>query len=247
MFLQQEYCNLVNDALTRNETIILGGNCSVRYSGRAESFLDRGDRIILIKNDKTLIVHQPTGTAPINYMKPNSSHNLSIENSKLILKSQNLLLKECIDIIFNKIYFFNSYKLEDGETIVISGTEDDMAKMIIESPETIEEGFKPVGKEEQTKYGFIDVLGIDKNGILVIVECKRYTADLSAVTQLRRYVEKIMESKGIKEARGILAAPRISPNAEKMLTDWGFSFKQVNPPKYLEEFDRKQQKLNSFL
>ena len=91
------------------------------------------------------------------------------------------------------MYFFNSQKLEDGRSIVISGTEADMAKMLYEKPEMIEKGFTPVSQEEQTKYGFIDVLGVDKDGMLTVVECKRYCADLGAVTQLRRYVERLIQ------------------------------------------------------
>ena len=63
-----------------------------------------------------------------------------------------------------------------------------MSRMIYENPSLVEEGLKPVSQEEQTKYGFIDVLCIDNNNILTIIECKRHNADLGAVTQLRRYV-----------------------------------------------------------
>ena len=89
-------------------------------------------------------------------------------------------------------------------------------------------------------------MGVDKKGVLTIVECKRYCAELSAVTQLRRYVEKIMVSKGITKVRGIIAAPKITENAKKMLEDWGFEFKSINPPKYFEEYDKKQARLDVF-
>jgi|SRR3989338_3386550 len=246
MWSNEEYCSLFNDAINRNETVVFSCKCSIRYSGRAESFLDIGDRIIIIKSDNALLVHQPSGNAPINYMKPETSHKLSLEVNKLILRSRNLSLKEQMDINIERIYFFNSHKLEDGQSIIVSGTEDDMSRMIYENPGLVEEGLKPVSQEEQTKYGFIDVLCIDKNNILTIIECKRHNADLGAVTQLRRYVEKLMVSKGISKVRGILAAPKITSNAEKMLIDWGFEFKSIKPPKYLEEFDKKQSKLDNF-
>jgi len=242
----QDYATLLTDALARNETIVMGCNCCIRYSGRAESYLDDGDRIVMIKGDRAILVHQPTGNAPINYMKPESSHGVTFEDGKLFLKSKNMPLKEFLDININKIHFFNSHKLEDSKKILVQGTEEDMSNMLYENPEMIEQGFRPVSREEQTKYGFIDVFGIDKNGVLTIVECKRYRADLSAVTQLRRYVEKMMISKGISKIRGILAAPKITENAKKMLEDWGFDFKSINPPKYLEEFDKKQSKLELF-
>lgn len=244
MLSNNDVCVLVSDAIKRNETVVLTCSCTVAYSGRAESFLEKGDRIIIIKGDHALLVHQPFGNAAINYMKPQSSHQLLTEGKTFMLKSQNILQKEHMEIHIDKLYFFNSHKLEDGQTIVVTGTEEDMSRMLYENPNLIEEGFTPVSQEEQTTYGFIDVFGADKNGNLVIVECKRYCAELSAVTQLRRYVEKIQESKGVKNVRGIIAAPKITQNAEKMLLDWGFSFVAIQPPKYYEKFDKHQNKLD---
>lgn len=242
----QDYIQLMNDALARNETIVFSCNCTIRYSGRAESYLPEGDRVIMIKSDTALLVHQPTGNTPINYMKPGTSHTARMEHEQIHFKSQNLLQKENMIITINRIHFFNSHKLEDGQTIRISGTEEDMSNMIYANPEIIEQGLKPVSQEEQTKYGFIDVLCVDKNSILTVIECKRYRAELSAVTQLRRYVEKIMINKGITQVRGILAAPKITENAKKMLEDWEFMFKPITPPKYLEEYDKKQSKLGEY-
>ena len=242
----EDYCVLFADALVRQETLTFACKCTVRYSGRAESYLDLGDRLVTIKSDGALIIHQPFGNAPINYMKPGTSHSLKLENGKLIMRSKHILQKEQIDMKIEKIHFFNSHKLEDAQSIIVSGTEDDMSDMIYKNPHMIEEGFKPVSQEEQTVYGFIDVLGVDKNGTLTVIECKRYCAELSAVTQLRRYVEKIMVTKGISKVRGILAAPKITENAKTMLEDWGFEFKSINPPKYFEEHDKKQARLDFF-
>ncbi|PIN75675.1 hypothetical protein COV18_02400 [Candidatus Woesearchaeota archaeon CG10_big_fil_rev_8_21_14_0_10_37_12] len=246
MLEPQDYCTLLQDALTRNETIVFSCKCKVRYSGRAESHLDWGDRIVMIKSDNALIVHQPFGNAPINYMKPNTTHTLRYSDKEFVLSSTNLAQKETMTINIDKIHFFNTHKLEDGQAINVMGTEMDMSNMIYKNPELIEEGFRPVSQEEQTKYGFIDVMGVDKNGVLTLVECKRYRAELSAVTQLRRYVEKIMVSKGITKVRGIIAAPKITQNAEKMLQDWGFEFKEIRPPKYLEDYHKKQSRLDGF-
>jgi len=236
----------IKQALEGQDTIIIGARCSIEYSGRAEAYLHKGDRIIIIKQDKSLLVHQPTGTNPVNYMKAGTEHNVYYEDEQLYLKSKNVALKEEMMITLHQLHFLHSKTLEDGEKLVLKGTERDMAEKIYHNPTLIEEGFKPLSQEEHTKYGFIDVFGYDKNNKLVIVECKRYTANLDAVTQLRRYVEKIKASKGLKEVRGILAAPNISPNAKKMLEDWHFEYKQVSPPNYLEKFNKKQKRLGEF-
>ena len=246
MFQLGEYIGLLNDSLKRNETIVFGCTCTIRYSGRAESFLGEGDRVVMIKSDNALLIHQPTGNAPINYMKPGTGYTAKFDDGKLILKASNILEKEGMEITIFRVHFFNAHKLADGQTITVAGTEEDMSNMIYKNPEMIEAGFRPVSQEEQTVYGFIDVLGTDKDGTLTVIECKRYVADLSAVTQLRRYVEKLMASKGITKVRGIIAAPKITQNAEQMLNDWGFSFVSIKPPKYLEDFDKKQSRLDGF-
>ena len=246
MWTLQDIITLLNDALKRNETIVFGCRCTIRYSGRAESMLNEGDRIVMVKSDNALLVHQPQGNAPINYMKPGTGYTARLEGEKLVLKATNILEKENMEIGITHVYFFDAHKLQDGQTIVVAGTEEDMSNMLYKNPELIEKGFAPVSQEEQTKYGFVDVLGVDKNDVLTVVECKRYCADLSSVTQLRRYVEKIMVTKGIANVRGILAAPKITENALKMLQDWSFSFVSVKPPKYLENFNKKQVKLDFF-
>ncbi|MDP7181897.1 MAG: endonuclease NucS [Candidatus Woesearchaeota archaeon] len=246
MWEKKDIQGLVKDALARKETLVLGVSCEINYSGRAESQLARGDRIIIIKTDGALLVHQPLGNAPVNYMKPGTAHTVHVEKDQLVLKSENLQQKEFLDVFVHKVHFFNSHKLEDGQKIILQGNEADMADMLYKQPDLIEKGFKAVSQEEQTKYGYVDVLGVDKDEVLTVVECKRYCADLAAVTQLRRYVERLMASKGLKKVRGILAAPKITANAQKMLEDWGYAFVSVEPPKYLERYNKSQKGLGEF-
>lgn len=241
-----KYPMLIDDALLHKECIVLSCKCEVWYSGRAEAYLSLGDRLIIIKEDATLLIHQPTGNNPINYMKSGTRHSMIYNGTNLFLNSRNLELKEFLDIRIQHIYFFNSSKLDDTQSIQIAGTEKDMSDMIYEKPNLIEDGFKPLSREEHTRYGFIDIFGYDKKNVLTVIECKRYVGDLKAVTQLRRYVERIKESKGIQDVRGILACPKISPNAQKMLLDWGLEYRSIEPPKYLERFNKAQKKLEYF-
>lgn len=238
----------LNAAILKNETISFYCKCKVFYSGRAEAELEEGDRLIVIKADNTLLVHQPEGSSPINYMKAESSIDVEKTDEGILIKSHNQKFKDYLDILISKIYSFNSMKLEDGKKLVLVGTEKDMSDMIRDKPEVISNDFKPLSREEHTKFGFIDVFGHDKKGNLVIIECKRYSAGLSAVQQLRRYVEKIMELKGLKasQVKGIIAAPDIAKNAEEMMNKWKFKFVRVNPPKRMEKFNKDQKSINDF-
>lgn len=231
-----------NEALISNKTMSFFCLCEIKYSGRAEAELELGERLIVVKSDNTLLVHQPDGSNPINYMKADSSISLFEADEGMVIESYNSKNKDYLDIIIHRVYDFSSKKLEDGKKLVLVGTEKDMSDMLKDKPWMVAEDFTPLSREEHTKYGFIDVFGHDKNGNLVIVECKRYSAGLSAVQQLRRYVEKIVELKGVKKdnVKGIIAAPEIAKNAKDMLQDWGFDFVSVNPPKRLERYNSKQ-------
>ena len=241
----QEYADKMKEALEKNHSLVFGARCQIWYSGRAESHLSEGDRIVLIKPDKTLLIHQPFGQNPVNYMKEGTSHHITSEDG-LFLHSQNLALKEFMEMKISAVHFLNAHPLEDNHKILVSGSEKDMADMLYDHPHLIEQGFVPLSREEHTKYGFIDLFGYDKANNLVVIECKRYNADPAAVSQLRRYVEKIKSAKGVNYVRGILAAPKISKPAEQMLTDWGFEFCQIHPPKYLEKYEANQKRLDHF-
>jgi RecB family endonuclease NucS len=236
------------DSFAKKEAIVFFCHCEIAYSGRAEAYLAPGDRIIIIKEDNTLLIHQPKGGPPINYIKPGSKIVLDELEDHFILKAENMDSKDYLDVEIFRVYDLTSHKLEDGIKQELAGNEKDMSDMIRDNPEIISSDFKPLSREEHTKFGFIDVFGHDKKGNMVIVECKRYTASLQCVTQLRRYVEKISELKGlpIKRVKGIMASPAISPNAKEMLEKWGFEWKQVFPPKRLERYNKNQKSLNEW-
>ena len=247
-----EFAKSLKKSIFSNETCSFFCECHVNYSGRAQAELGLGERLLVLKSDNTLLIHQETGSNPINYMKSDTAIKIvegEFEKKKaIILETYNSGNKDYLDVAITKVFSFNSRKLLDGKKLVLVGTEKDMSDMIKDNPILISEDFIPLSREEHTKFGFIDVFGHDDNGNLIVVECKRYTAGLSAVQQLRRYVEKIEELKGISSdnIKGILAAPDIAKNALDMLEKWNFSFKKVQPPKRLERYNQSQKDLFDF-
>jgi len=233
----------IQKAIKKNATVVIGANCCIEYSGRAESFLPDGERVIMIKEDNTLLVHQPSGNNPVNYMKPGTSYRTAIEDGKLVINCANQALKEYMIISISSLVFFVSQKLNDGESILLRGNEKDFSDELYKNPELLEDGFCPLSREEHTKYGFIDIFGYDKNGTMAVVECKRFKAGPDAVTQLRRYVERIKKAKGLQKVRGILVAPSITKNALAMLAEYGYSYKKYDPPKYRLRHKKNQKKL----
>ncbi|RJQ15527.1 DUF91 domain-containing protein [Candidatus Woesearchaeota archaeon] len=233
-------------ALKKRETVVICAKCSIAYSGRAESYLPEGERIIIIKEDTSVIVHQPLGNNPVNYMKPPTSFKIAADNNHLHLACINEALKENLEITLLQIYFLESKKLEDAASLVLQGSERHFSDYIYQHPSLIEQGFKPLSREEHTKYGFIDIFGYDQTNTLVVIECKRFKAGPDAVTQLRRYVERIKKDKGLSKVRGMVIAPSITKNALDMLADYGYTYKQIDPPNYLENHKKNQKQLGEY-
>jgi RecB family endonuclease NucS len=242
----KEAFEVLENSLNKKYIIVLFCKCEVEYEGRAKSFIAEGDRMVVVKHDQTLLVHKPDGRSPVNWMPPNTIITPNLEKEVLTLNCNSLKPREKMVINVFEVYSITSAPLVDTEQLKLVGTEKDMSDMIYANPELISEDFIPLNREEQTDYGFLDVFGHDGKGNFVVVECKRYTAGLDSVTQLRRYVEKVKKSKGVKKVKGVIAAPNISTKALRMLRDWGFEYKNVNPPNNLLTDSYKQKTIKEF-
>jgi RecB family endonuclease NucS len=103
-----------------------------------------------------------------------------------------------------------------------------MHRAILIKPSLFEEGFKPISYEKKVEPGFVDVYGVDKDGKLVVIEVKRKTASKEAVLQLARYIEAIKE-KANRELRGVLVAPSLGKDVQRLLVTMGLEFKALDP------------------
>ncbi len=134
----EEFSNRINQALKKKETIVFTALCEVVYKGRAESYLSEGERLIIIKQDSTLLIHQPKNSLPINYMKEETQYDIRISENKgdkrAVIRCANKKYKEKMEITIEKVYSFDSRKLEDNTKLILTGTEKDMADMILKNP-----------------------------------------------------------------------------------------------------------------
>ena len=229
----EEAKNLVEKTFVQRKTLIITGNCKVDYTGRANSKLEWGERVLIIKSDGSLLVHRPTGYEPINWQPSGSIFHAQIKNDIFEVHSIRQKPKENVKIQFTKIYTITSIMLLDAGDFILNASEEDMHRAILFKPELIEEGFKPISWEKKVDPGFVDVYGMDKTGRLVIVEVKRKTANKEAVLQLAKYIEAI-KLKTDRQIRGVLAAPNLGKDAQTLITTMGLEFKELHPKKCTE-------------
>jgi RecB family endonuclease NucS len=207
--------------------LMLIGDCMIDYKGRARSFLDWGERIIMIKQDGAVLVHQPTMREPVNWQPTGSKTEFKIKDNQLVLRSHHNKPPEKMMINFRDIQLVTVNMLKDKAKLVITGMELDVVNEIVNNPNLIEDGLRISKREKHVKSGMIDLFGYDKNHIPVVIEVKRSLANISAVHQLRMYVNDIKKDIDAANVRGILCAPRIPDMIKNLLSDYGLEWQEV--------------------
>ena len=238
----KESYELINEGLDKKSMIILLVKCHVEYNGRARSKLDIGDRLIVIKKDGTFIIHQELNLDPVNWQAAGCKNKVKLVDDNVILSSKKTKPNEEIIVYIDESYSITYYNCVDTKNLEIRGYERHMVDLAWEKPELLEKGFRPTRREYQTENGFIDMMGIDNEGHLVIMEFKSRKAGTNAVKQLKGYVDCFLDNKEF--VRGVIVAPGITDNALEELKKLQMEFIEMNPP--LDLLKQKVSTLDSF-
>jgi RecB family endonuclease NucS len=222
--------SLVADALDRDALVTLFGRCTVAYDGRAASELGPGDRHVMLKPDGTHLVHGDEGQKPVNWQPPGSEHGCRIEDGALVIESVRTNPDERLAVTLSTVAHVAAFDADDGESIDLVGTEADLKRRILESPDLVEAGFTPLSTERETPAGAVDVYGRDDEGRTVVLELKRRRVGPDAVGQLNRYVEALeRDLHADAEIRGVLVAPSVTERAKALLAEQGLEFVSLTP------------------
>lgn len=238
---------VVREATRQHRTLIIVGKCRVDYLGRARSKLEPGERILILKADGALLVHRPVGYEPVNWM-PGGGTALHVirQNDNLEIRATRKSPPESVKVFFDKVAIVSALNLVDAGDFSLYASEQDMQKAVLMKPDLLEKGFKPISYEKKVEPGFVDVYGVDEKGKLVVVEIKRKKAGKEAALQLARYVEAI-KARSNRELRGILVAPSIAKDVQRLLLTMGLEFKHLDPKKCSETIRNAQtRKLSEF-
>ena len=203
------------------QCFILYANCQVDYNGRAKSFLENGNFLIIHKGDGTLLIHGGTLCTPRNYQPPGAI--LKLFDNKLISDRKG----EKIVITINKKLDYTELTNWSTNKIDISKTEDNLRNYIADNIDKLL-GIKSVEvyKEFKTPVGSVDLLAIDSKGLYHIIEVKRGTASLQSVSQLTRYSDYFLSIE--RNICDYVASPKISKNALRLMNEQSQTWLQVD-------------------
>lgn len=222
-FLEAELLGL---AQRKGHLLQAVGDCEVRYQGRATSTLTRGERLIMLKPDGTLLVHTAAKAKPVNWQPPGAAFHVGLDGDRVVLTSHRTKPEELVRIEFQSIQLLLSIPLRDEADLALVGSEDDLQQLLHEQPDLVEPGFVPARRERDTNRGYLDLDGRDASGRRLVVEIKRTTAGIKEAQQLWRYVEELRGTH--PDARGILVAPRVAEKARMLLREHKLEWKELD-------------------
>jgi len=120
------------------------GRCTVDYDGRATSYLEAGDRHVMLKPDGAALVHTDEGQQPVNWQPPGCDHDASCEDGTLVLESLRSTPDERLRVRFQEVLQVSAFSGSDENELALVGTEEDLRQRILEDPELLETGFTPL-------------------------------------------------------------------------------------------------------
>jgi RecB family endonuclease NucS len=235
--------------LRREYTVQINGLCSVNYQGRAKSKLDRGERLVIKKQDSAILVHGPENYQPKNWQPEVDSYSVEIdeEEGHLVLKAERFNPDEVVEVHFEQIELITVSQMVDKSELKIAGHEVDIHEAIEDEPEIVEDELKVIEREKENPAGFIDVFARDKEDNYVVIEVKR-NPDYNTVLQLNRYVDEI-EDEFQGKIRGILVAPKMTDKILDYLEERDLEFVEVDMEDVIasyETIDNIQKGLSDF-
>jgi len=234
-----EALDKIMSGLSSGRTIIVVGKMHAHYVGRSTSWLAEGDRLLIIKSDRSILLHRPVGYEPVNWQPPGVVINAQVAEEGLVLECSRKSPPEILRIVVKEVYSAESYKLVDTGEFIIHAREEDMKMAIISSPEIIEPGLRIVETERRIGDEYIDILAVDSAGQIVVMEIKRKRATRRDVEQIVNYANLLEEELG-RRPRKILVAPSISKEAASLSMALKVEYRCFSPRLAYEILSKKK-------
>jgi RecB family endonuclease NucS len=244
-----EAVEVLEKAFRARNFVLVAGDCRVDYEGRASSVLEWGERVAIVKQDGSVLVHRPVGYEPVNWQPPKCLVKAHAEDSgHLVVSASRSQPREKVSIEFREIFFAVTGTMMDTGEFALHVTEEQMKQAILIAPDLVEQGLKPLQEEKSLgEAGFTDIIAEDHHGHLVFIEIKRHLATKDTVKQLQRYLDTLRK-RVPRRIRGIVVAPELSKTAQPLLGSLKLEFVRLAPEKCFGVLkSRRDMKLSHFL
>jgi len=205
---------------------LIVARCEVRYSGRLTAVLPMALRLIMVKEDGSVMVHADTGGyKPQNWMTPPTV--IEEEPRRIVVRKRAGATEDRLDIEVDEVLSDVVHDMGEAADLEKDGVERDLQEALALAPEHCGEGFRLVRREWPTDIGPVDLMCRDGDDEYVAVEIKRI-GTIDAVEQLSRYLERLRIDPAFASCRGVLAAQTVKPQARVLAEARGIAWVEVD-------------------
>ena len=196
--------------------------CEVRYTGRLTATLPEAVRLLVIKSDGSLLVHDDTGGyKPLNWMTPPTV--LEDEGNRIVVRKRAGKSEDRLEILIAEVLSDVTHDMGESAALQKDGVERHLQEELAARPDVLGASLRLVRREWPTDIGPVDLMCRGEDGEWVAVEIKR-VGTIDAVEQLTRYLERIE----LEGCRGVLAAQAIKPQARTLAEGRGIRCVEVD-------------------
>jgi len=208
---------------------LIVARCEVSYTGRLAAFLPESTRLVIVKDDGSLLVHADAGGyKPLNWMTPPTVIEEEGEPlERMLVRKRAGRSEDQLEIRILELLSDVSHEMGEAAALEKDGVERDLQEALAANPRLLGEELHLVRREWATDVGPVDLMCRDDDGGWVAVEIKRI-GTIEAVEQLSRYLECIRVDPAKAACRGILAAQKLKPQAAALATARGIASVEVD-------------------
>jgi endonuclease len=205
---------------------LIVARCEVTYTGRLSAFLPESTRLLMLKDDGSVLVHADSGGyKPLNWMTPPTV--IEHGEGSIVVRKRAGKSEDRLEIRIAEILSEAEHEMGEAAALEKDGVEHHLQAELAARPEVVEEGLTLVRREWPTDVGPVDLMCRDPEGGWVAVEVKR-VATIEAVEQLCRYLECIRVDSARAACRGILVAQSFKPQACTLAETRGIACVEVD-------------------
>ncbi|HET8718193.1 MAG TPA: endonuclease NucS [Nocardioidaceae bacterium] len=197
--------------------------CQVDYAGRLTAHLPMATRLIMVKNDGSVLIHSDGGSyKPLNWMSPPCKVSEGATEDGVIEWTVVGKDDDTLRILIEDVVSDSLHDLGIDPGLQKDGVEKHLQALLAEHPAHLADGLTLVRREFPTAIGPVDLMCRDQAGASVAVEVKR-RGEIDGVEQLTRYLDLLNRDPALRPVRGIFAAQEIKPQARVLATDRGIA------------------------
>jgi hypothetical protein len=205
---------------------LIVARCEVTYSGRLNAFLPESTRLLMLKEDGSVLIHADSGGfKPLNWMTPPTV--IETSDGLVVVRKRAGRSEDRLEIKLVEVLSDVTHDMGEAAGLEKDGVERDLQLLLADDPTHVSPGLRLVKREWPTDVGPVDLMCRDEDDAWVAVEIKR-VGTIDAVEQLTRYLDCIRVDPSRAACRGILAAQQLKPQAVALAEQRGIGTVSVD-------------------